>query len=87
MVRFERPLEVVNLPVHVQVERISSLVDFRPGPLAFMTSYTLKGSAIKVHRECVLHRNHPTCHARDDLNWTALRDVLRHDFRSQIFLK
>ena len=77
----------LQLPAHVQVERIPSNVNFRLGPLTYTASYALEGSLIKVHREFVSHRTRPTCDERDDKDWAALREALRHDLRAQIFLK
>ena len=77
----------LRLPSTVQVERIPSNVNFRRGPLTYTASYALEGSLLKVRREFISHRATPTCDARDDQDWTALRDVLRRDMRAQIFLK
>ena len=77
----------LQLPAHVKVERMPSNVNFRLGPLAYTASYALEGSLIKVHREFVSHRTRPTCNERDDKDWAALREALRHDLRAQIFLK
>ena len=77
----------LRLPPNVQVERIPVNVNFRRGPLAYTARYVLEGSMIKVYREFVSHRTQPTCDARDDQDWTAMRDVLRRDLRAQIFLK
>jgi hypothetical protein len=79
-------IELAFLP-GAKIHRIPKGVRFNLGPIAYESTYVLKGKLLTITRELQTHRKAPTCNAQDDRNWERFNEVLMRDMRQQVFFR
>ena len=79
-------IELAFLP-GAKIQRIPKGVRFNLGPIAYESTYVLKGKRLTITRELQTHRKSPTCNAQDDRNWERFNEVLMRDMRQQVFFR
>ncbi len=84
--RHQEHIELAFLP-GAKIQRIPKGVRFSLGPIAYESTYALKGKRLTITRELQTHRKSPTCNAQDDRHWERFVQVLSRDMRQQVFFK
>jgi hypothetical protein len=79
-------IELAFLP-GAKIQRIPKGVRFNLGPIAYESTYVLKGKLLTITRELQAHRKAPTCNAQDDRHWERFNEVLMRDMRQQVFFR
>jgi hypothetical protein len=84
--RHQEHIELAFLP-GAQIQRIPKGVRFNLGPVAYESTYVLKGKFLTITRELQTHRKAATCNAQDDRHWERFNEVLMRDMRQQVFFR